>query len=52
MYKKVELKENGFVGMEREVSNLWKEKDVIKKNFDMNKGKRYFTFYDLSLIHI
>ena len=32
--------------MEREVSNLWKEKDVIKKNFDMNNGKRYFTFYD------
>ena len=46
MYKKVELKENGFVGMEHKVSNLWKEKDVIKKNFDMNKGKRYFTFYD------
>ena len=22
---------------------------VIKKNFDMNKGKRYFTFYDLTL---
>ena len=46
MYKKVELKENGFVGMEHEVSNLWKEKDIIKKNFDMNNGKRYFTFYD------
>ena len=46
MYKKVELKSNGFVGMEQEVSNLWKEKDIIKKNFDMNNGKRYFTFYD------
>lgn len=46
MYKKVELKENGFVKMEQEVSNLWKEKDIIHKNFDMNKGKRYFTFYD------
>ena len=46
MYKKVELKENGFVGMEHEVSNLWKEKDIIKKNFDMNNGKEYFTFYD------
>ena len=46
MYKKVELKEDGFVGMEHEVSNLWKEKDIIKKNFNMNKGKRYFTFYD------
>ena len=45
MYKKVELKD-GFVGMEREVAKKWKEKDIIKKNFDMNQGKRYFTFYD------
>lgn len=45
MYKKVELK-NGFVGMEREVVETWKKKDIIKKNFNMNKGKRYFTFYD------
>ena len=46
MYKKVELKEDGFVGMEHEVSEVWKQKDIIQKNFDMNKGKRYFTFYD------
>ena len=45
MYKKVELKD-GFVGMEREVAKVWKEKDIIKKNFAMNEGKRYFTFYD------
>ena len=45
MYKKVELKD-GFVGIEREVAENWKKKDIIKKNFDMNKGKRYFTFYD------
>ncbi len=45
MYKKVELKD-GFVGMEHEVADIWKEKNIIKKNFDMNKGKRYFTFYD------
>ena len=45
MYKKVELKD-GFVGMEKEVEKLWNEKNVIKKNFDMNQGKRYFTFYD------
>ena len=45
MYKKVELK-NGYVGMEKDVAKLWEEKDVIKKNFDMNKGGRYFTFYD------
>ena len=31
--------------MERDVAEKWKEKDIIKKNFDMNKGKRYFTFY-------
>lgn len=46
MYKKVELKEDGFVGMEHEVYDLWKKNDIIKKNLDMNKGKRYFTFYD------
>ena len=45
MYKKVELKD-GFVGMEKEVAENWKKKDIIKKNFNMNKGKRYFTFYD------
>jgi len=45
MYKKVELK-NGFVGMEREVAEMWKKKNIIKKNFDMNQGQRYFTFYD------
>ena len=45
MYKKVELKD-GFVGMEREVAKTWKEKNIIKKNFAMNEGKRYFTFYD------
>lgn len=45
MYKKVELK-NGFVGMENEVAENWKKKNIIQKNFDMNKGKRYFTFYD------
>ena len=46
MYKKVELTKDGFVGMERDIAKVWKEKDIIKKNFDMNQGKRYFTFYD------
>ena len=45
MYKKVELKD-GFVGMEHKVAENWKEKDIIKKNFNMNEGKRDFTFYD------
>ncbi len=46
MYKKVELPEEGFVGIEREIAKEWKEKNIIQKNFDMNEGKRYFTFYD------
>ena len=45
MYKKVELPK-GFVGMEKEVADLWKNKNVIKKNFDMNQDGEYFTFYD------
>ena len=46
MYKKVELPKEGFVGIERKVAKNWEEKDIIKKNLDMNKGKRYFVFYD------
>ena len=45
MYKKVELP-SGYVGMENEVSKLWKEKNIVKKNLDRNKGKKYFVFYD------
>ena len=37
MYKKVELPKEGYVGMEKEVAELWKEKDIVKK---------YFMFYD------
>ena len=46
MYKKVELPKEGFVGIERKVAEGWKKNNIIKKNFAMNKGKRYFTFYD------
>lgn len=45
MYSKVELPD-GYVGMEKKVAKLWKEKDIVKKNLDMNKGKRHFIFYD------
>ena len=45
MYKKVEL-QNGFPGMEKEVLNMWKEKDIIDKNFKLNGDGEYFTFYD------
>ena len=45
MYKKVELPD-GYVGMERKVAKLWKEKSIVNKNLNMNKGKKYFVFYD------
>ena len=46
MYKKVELPKEGYVGMEKEVAEFWKQKDIVKKNFNKNEGKRYFMFYD------
>ena len=46
MYKKVELPKDGYVGMEQNVAELWKEKDIVKKNFNKNEGKKYFMFYD------
>ena len=45
MYNKVELP-TGFVGMEKQVTELWKARNVIQKNFDMNQEGEYFTFYD------
>ena len=45
MYNKVDLS-TGFVGMEDKVAELWKSRNVIKKNFDMNQDGEYFTFYD------
>ncbi len=45
MYKKID-NSRSFVDMEKEVAHLWKEKDVIAKNFDMNDGAEEFTFYD------
>ncbi len=45
MYKKVDSK-NNFVTMEKSILALWKEKNIINKNFQMNEGSEYFTFYD------
>ncbi len=45
MYKKID-NSRSFVDMEKEIAHLWKEKDVITKNFDMNDGAEEFTFYD------
>jgi len=32
--------------MEKSILEKWQEKDIIKKNFQMNEGNEYFTFYD------
>ena len=45
MYKKIESSKS-FVDIEKDILNLWKEEDVIQKNFDLNEGGEYFTFYD------
>jgi isoleucyl-tRNA synthetase len=45
MYKKID-NSRSFVQMEKDVLKLWNEKDVVKKNFDMNQEGDFFTFYD------
>ncbi len=45
MYKKID-NSRSFVDMEKDVMKFWDNKDVIKKNFDLNKDGEYFTFYD------
>lgn len=45
MYKKIDSSRS-FVEMEKDILKLWEEKDVIKKNFNLNEEGEYFTFYD------
>ncbi len=45
MYKKYDSSKK-FVDLEKDVRNLWKEKDVIKKSFNANQDGEYFTFFD------
>ena len=35
MYKKVDPSKS-FIDMENDILKLWNEKDIIKKNFDLN----------------
>lgn len=46
MYKNTELDKDGFVGLERKILKNWKTNNIIEKNFEMNKGKKVFTFFD------
>lgn len=45
MYNKIDSSRS-FVQMEKDIAKLWNDKDIIQKNFDANKGGKYFTFYD------
>ncbi|ETA80809.1 isoleucine--tRNA ligase [Youngiibacter fragilis] len=45
MYKKVDGSKT-FTGMEKEVRELWKEKDIINRSYALNPDGESFTFYD------
>jgi isoleucyl-tRNA synthetase len=45
MYKKNDSSKS-FMDIEKDILELWKEKDVIQRNFDLNEKGEYFTFYD------
>ncbi|WP_035294282.1 isoleucine--tRNA ligase [Clostridium sp. KNHs214] len=45
MYKKVDTSRS-FTDMEKDILKLWEDRDIVKKNFDLNKDGEYFTFYD------
>jgi isoleucyl-tRNA synthetase len=45
MYKKNDSSKS-FMDIEKDIVELWKEKDIIQKNFDLNEDGEYFTFYD------
>ncbi len=45
MYNKVAT-DMRFVDREKEVSRLWKEKDIIRKSFHLRDGNPQFTFFD------
>jgi len=45
MYKKNDASKS-FMDIENDILKLWKEKDIIQKNFDLNEGEESFTFYD------
>jgi isoleucyl-tRNA synthetase len=45
MYKKSDSSKS-FMDIEKDILELWKEKDIIQKNFDLNEEGEFFTFYD------
>ena len=45
MYQKVST-DMDFVGREKKVLEFWKQNDIIRKSFAVNKGNERFTFFD------
>jgi len=45
MYKKVDAGKS-FVSMEEEIRELWDQKNIVEKDFQLNPDGESFTFYD------
>ncbi|ACQ53248.1 isoleucine--tRNA ligase [Clostridium botulinum] len=45
MYNKIDSNKS-FVQREKGIADLWKDKGVIEKSFNLNEDGEYFTFYD------
>jgi isoleucyl-tRNA synthetase len=45
MYQKVSTDMN-FLAREKEITALWKDKQIVQKSFAQHQGKERFTFYD------
>ena len=45
MYHKVATDMN-FVAREKKVTEMWKEKDIVRKSFHHRDGNEQFTFFD------
>ncbi|KEJ04083.1 isoleucyl-tRNA synthase [Clostridium botulinum A2B7 92] len=45
MYNKIDSNKS-FVQREKGIADLWKNKGVIEKSFNLNEDGEYFTFYD------
>ncbi len=45
MYQKVST-DMDFVSREKKVLEFWKQEDIIRKSFEINKGNERFTFFD------
>ncbi len=45
MYHKVATDMN-FVAREKQVTEMWKEKDIVRKSFHHRDGNEHFTFFD------